>query len=505
MFSQILIANRGEIALRLVRACHDMGICATVVYSEADRDSPAVRLADRSVCIGPSPSEESYLSIQRILEAARETRAEALHPGYGFLSENPDLVTACQANDIVFIGPSAESIRIMGDKVTARKAVIQAGVPVVAGSRDRIRSIRDARDLALEIGYPVLLKASRGGGGKGMRLVQDVSQLERAFELTRGEAAAAFADSSLFLEKYIEHPRHIEVQVLGDRHGTLLHLGERECSIQRRYQKMVEECPSPRVTPKFRRVLGQAALDAARSVDYQSAGTVEFLIDGSSRQEIPPFFFLEMNTRLQVEHPVTEMVYGVDLVKEQIRIAAGLPISFDESPSPRGAAIECRISAEDPAADFLPSPGRITTLVEPSGPGIRCDSGVTQESTIPQDYDPLISKLAAWGRDREEAISRLRRALSEYKIGGIVTTIPFFSSLVRHPQFVEGNLSTQFLEKHDIRVRGQDMEGEHAVPLIAAALIHFMDSRPASGSTAGSTSWRVAGRQDGMRPRYWRS
>jgi len=507
MFSRILIANRGEIAVRIIRACREMGISPAVVYSSADRDSLSVRLADSVCFIGEAPAADSYLSIERILAAAKSLEADAIHPGYGFLSENPLFVRACSEAGITFIGPSAESIEMMGDKVQARRTVEGAGVPVIPGSDRSLEALDEAVRVAGTLGYPVMLKARAGGGGKGVRLIRSVEELKQAFVLTRGEAAASFGDSRVFLEKVVPRPRHIEVQILGDQLGNLVHLGERECSIQRRHQKIVEECPSPRVGVAFREALGEAALSAARASGYFNAGTVEFLVDGSSTEEVPPFYFLEINARLQVEHPVTEMVYGVDLVKEQIRIANGEPLKLQqERLAPRGAAVECRVYAEDPGNDFFPSPGTVSTLLEPSGPGIRNDSGVFQGATIPVDYDPLISKLVAWGGDRAEALQRMTRALHEYKVAGVATTIPFFRVLFRHPEFLKGQLSTEFLEEHallDALANNLDDEVDPAV--IGVALDYYFKAiqTPSTLACRPASQWKQDARLRGLRRGSW--
>ncbi len=504
MFSKLLIANRGEIAVRIIRACRDLGISPVAVYSEADRDSLAVKLADEACPIGPPPAAQSYLDLDRLLEAARASGAEAVHPGYGFLAENAAFAAACERAGLVFVGPYPDSIERMGDKIESRRTVAAAGVPVVPGTEEGVADVEEAARAAQGIGYPVMLKASAGGGGKGMRLLESERHLREHFETTRGEAGSAFGDATVFLEKYVEKPRHIEVQVLGDRQGKLIHLGERECSIQRRHQKVVEECLSPRVGPAFRRRLGEAAVAVARAVGYHNAGTVEFLVDGTSEDEIPPFYFLEMNTRLQVEHPVTEMVTGLDLVAAQIRVAAGepLPLGQDEVRW-RGHALECRVYAEDPFNDFFPSPGRILELFEPSGPGIRNDSGVCTGSPIPLEYDPMISKLVAHGADREQAVARMRRALREYKVAGVRTTIPFFERLLAHPAFVSGDLHTHFIREHGLgRFEG---DGEESVALMAAAVAAWQDSAdtPARRPTAaaGRSAWKEYGR---FRRRYGR-
>ena len=493
MFKKILVANRGEIAVRVIRACRDLGISPVAVYSEADRESLSVTLSDEAYCLGEAPASKSYLDIDKIISAAREADAEAIHPGYGFLAENDDLVRACENNDLVFIGPSAVSMSTMGDKLASRAAVKRAGVPVVPGSDGALQSLDEAVEQAGRIGYPLMLKASAGGGGKGLRLVHSQEDLQEVYETTRGEAESSFKDPTLFFEKYIERPRHIEIQVLGDLKGNLIHLGERECSIQRRHQKVVEECPSPLVGEGFRQRLGGAAIAVARAVDYYNAGTVEFLVDAGVESDSPPFYFLEMNTRLQVEHPVTEMVTGIDLVREQILIAAGQRLQYSQPDVQwQGWALECRIYAEDPRNNFFPSPGTLTTLFEPSGPGIRNDSGVCAGSTIPVHYDPLISKLIAHGRDRSEAIARMRRALKEYKVSGVRTTIPFFDALLSHPEFVKGNLHTHFIEEHGL-IRSSPATEQ--LPVVASALHYYLEkSSRAPGKRAKRSAWKEYGR-----------
>ncbi len=488
MFKKLLIANRGEIAVRIIRACRDLGVSPVVVYSEADRYSLAVQLADQAHPIGGSTASESYLSVDKIIDAALATGCDALHPGYGFLAEDESLVNACTDAGVVFVGPSAASIESMGDKLRSRSLVAAAGVPVVPGTENPVATLEEAAESSREIGYPIMLKASAGGGGKGMRLVRNEDQLRSAFQMTRGEAKAAFSDSTVYLEKYLERPRHIEVQVLGDRHGNLIHLGERECSIQRRHQKLLEECPSPFVGPEMRRDLGEAALAVARAVDYTNADTVEFLVDAASSARPAPFYFLEMNTRLQVEHPVTEMVTGLDLAREQIRIAAGEKLSLSQDDVTwRGAAIECRIYAEDSANNFYPSPGGITLLSDPSGPGIRNDSGVCEGYEIPLEYDPLISKLVAHGRDRAEAIQRMRRALDEYKVAGVRTTIPFFHAVLGHERFLGGDLHTHFIDEHGL-LSGTLQGSDGRLPRMMAALYHYLEAR--EGSSPDSTPGR---------------
>ena len=500
MFRKILIANRGEIAVRIIRACRDLGISPVVVYSEADREALHVTLADEAFEIGPAPSLESYLVIEKLVDAACRSNCQAVHPGYGFLAENSEFASACEEAGVVFIGPSVTSMKVMGDKVASRAAVREAGVPVIPGTSQALDSIQGAESAASEFGYPVMLKASAGGGGKGLRRVKNGRELRSAYEMARSEARESFNDPTLFLEKYLEKPRHVEIQLLGDRHGRLIHLGERECSIQRRHQKLVEECPSTIVSQELRSRLGEAAVSAGEAVDYYNAGTVEFLLDSEFN-----FYFLEMNTRLQVEHPITEMVTGIDLVCEQIRIAAGQKLRYaQEDLLMQGAAIECRVYAEDPHNNFFPSPGRIDSLCEASGPGIRNESGVYAGCHIPIYYDPLISKLIAYGENRGQALSRMRRALGEYKIGGVRTTIPFFEVLFSHPQFVQGNLHTHFIEEH--RLVEKMAEGgleEESVPLIAAAVDYFLRSQTPEMAVTQSSAWKEGSRFSPV-PRRWR-
>ena len=440
MFKKILIANRGEIALRVIRACRELGIGTVAVYSEADRDSLHVRFSDEDICIGPPASRDSYLNIPRIVAAAEITGAEAIHPGYGFLAENAEFAEICDRSGIVFIGPTADQIRRMGDKAEARRTMIEAGVPVVPGSKGAVDDVETARAEAERIGYPVIIKAAAGGGGKGMRVAESADVIENTFTMARNEASAAFNDARVYIERFIQRPRHVEIQVLGDSHGNLVHLGERDCSIQRRHQKLIEESPSPAITPETRQAMGDAAILAGRAIDYSNAGTVEFLLTDSG-----DFFFMEMNTRIQVEHPVTEMVTGVDLVKEQIRSAAGERIGGP--PKLSGHAIECRINAEDPAHDFRPSPGKITAFHAPGGPGIRIDTHVYAGYSVPPYYDSLLGKLIAYGGTREEALGRAYQALEEFIIEGVHTTIPFLRDVLRHPEFVAGNVDTHFLER----------------------------------------------------------
>jgi acetyl-CoA carboxylase biotin carboxylase subunit len=442
VFKKILIANRGEIALRIISACRELDIKTVAIYSEADRDALHVRYADEDVCVGPYPSAASYLNISAIVSAAEITEADAIHPGYGFLSENAYFAEILQDCHIAFIGPSPDAMRRMGDKSLARRTVAAAGVPTVPGSPGPLESVDDAVAFARKAGYPVILKAAAGGGGRGMRVARDERELSNAYETARAEAEKAFANSDVYLEKYLEAPRHIEFQIFGDTQGNVQHLGERECSIQRRHQKLIEEAPSSVLTPDLRRRMGAAAVTAAKAVNYTNAGTIEFLLDAQDR-----FYFMEMNTRLQVEHPVTEEVTGVDMVKEQIAVAAGVPLSFaGRELVPRGHAIEFRVNAEDPVT-FAPSPGRLTAFHPPGGMGVRVDTAAYQGYVIPPHYDSLIAKLIVSGRDREEAISRARRALDLFVIEGIKTSIPMHRRILDDPDFREGRLSTRFMER----------------------------------------------------------
>lgn len=443
MFTRILIANRGEIALRLIRACQEMGIESVAVYSEADRDSLHVKMADEAVCIGGAPASQSYLHLANIISAAVNRGCQAIHPGYGFLAENDYFAELCLANDIKFIGPPAPVIRLLGDKVKGKEMAQQVGVPVVPGSEGAAGTLEDTIVLAESIGYPIIIKASAGGGGRGMRLAHNKSALKEALGMARLEAGAAFGNDEVYIEKYIEEPRHIEIQILGDEHGNIIHLGERDCSLQRRHQKLLEEAPSSFVDEELRSRLGEAALKAARAANYSSAGTVEFLVDKNKN-----FYFIEMNTRVQVEHPVTEMVTGIDIVKEQIRIAAGARLGYrQEDVRTSGWAIECRINAEDPANDFRPSPGLVSNYLPPGGPGIRVDSCIYTGYNIPPFYDSMIAKVIAWGRDREEAIARMRRALQELIVQDVATTIPFHLKVLDNAFFQRGEVYTNFISR----------------------------------------------------------
>jgi acetyl-CoA carboxylase, biotin carboxylase subunit len=441
MFSKVLIANRGEIALRVIAACKEMGLKTVAVHSEADRDSLHVRYADDDVCIGPAASKQSYLSISSIIAAAEITGADAIHPGYGFLSENPhfaEIVGECQ---LTFIGPPAEAIRLMGDKARARETAKRAGVPIIPGSEGAVRTVEEAAGVAQQIGFPVILKAAAGGGGRGMRICWDPSDLQTQYETARTEAERAFGDASVYLEKYLERPRHIEIQVFGDSHGRIVHLGERECSIQRRHQKLIEESPSPAITPEMRQRMGDAAVRLCQAVNYVNAGTIEFLFQDGE------FYFMEMNTRIQVEHPVTEEVTGIDLVKEQIRVAAGEPLSVPMGDFKlRGHAMEFRINAEDPVT-FAPSPGRIRELHIPGGPGVRVDTHIYRDYQVPPHYDSLLAKLVVRGKDRLDTIARGRRALEQFVLEGVKTTIPLHRAILNNEQFIRGDISTRFMDR----------------------------------------------------------
>jgi acetyl-CoA carboxylase, biotin carboxylase subunit len=453
LFQKVLIANRGEIALRIIRACHELGVKTVAVYSEADRESLHVRFADEDVCIGPAAASESYLNIPRIIAAAEVTGAEAIHPGYGFLAENAEFSEICARSELVFIGPTPEQIRLMGDKATARRTMMDVGVPTVPGSEGIIDDMDEARRVAEGIGYPIMIKASAGGGGKGMRIAEKPETFEKLLKAAQVEAQAAFGNAGVYLEKCILKPRHVEIQVFGDSKGKVVHFGERDCSIQRRHQKLLEEAPSPALTPELREEMGQAAVKAAQAIDYVGAGTVEFLLDQDGS-----FYFMEMNTRIQVEHPVTEVCTGVDLVKEQIRVAAGEPLSNPEGAELRGHAIEFRINAEDPARNFAPSPGTIQTFHPPGGPGVRLDTHVYAGYKVPPYYDSLIAKLIVSGRDREEAVVRARHSLDQFIIEGIHTTLPFLRRILDDEAFQRGDVDTGFVA----RVQAEDAARENA-------------------------------------------
>jgi acetyl-CoA carboxylase biotin carboxylase subunit len=445
-FHKVLIANRGEIAVRIIRACKEMGIFTVAVFSEADRDALHVRMADEAYCIGPTLSKDSYLNYTNIMSVATLTEADAIHPGYGFLAENADFAEICESCNITFIGPSPSAISKMGDKSVAKQTMKNAGVPVIPGSDGLVEDLDDAIRIAREIGYPVLIKATAGGGGKGIRIAEDEEALIRQIVSAQQEAQKAFGNAGVYLEKYLTGMKHVEVQILADKHGNVVHLGERDCSIQRRRQKLIEEAPCPVLTPEIRARMGEAAVRAARAVEYSGAGTLEFLLgpDGN-------FYFMEMNTRIQVEHPVTEMITNVDIIKEMIRVAAGEPLSFtQEDVTFNGWSIECRINAENPDKGFLPSPGTVEFYLPPGGTGVRVDSAVYPGYTIPPHYDSMVAKLIVWGRDRQEAIDRMKRALSEFEIDGVHTTIPFHMKLLDHPKFIRGDFDFKFLDEHSL-------------------------------------------------------
>ena len=510
MFKKILIANRGEIAVRIIRACREKGIKSIAVYSDVDRASLHVRKADEAYAIGPAPASESYLNIEKLLDVAKQSGAEAVHPGYGFLSENPRFAQACCDAGVKFIGPSASSMEMMGSKTRARQEMEKAGIPFVPGTARGLRSAEEATQVAERIGYPVMLKAAAGGGGKGMRLVENRGDLASALESAQSEAQRAFGDSEVYIEKYIANPRHIEMQVLADEHGNVVWLGERECSIQRRHQKVLEEAPSPIVDDDMRRRMGEVAVRVAKTAGYTNAGTVEFLVDQKKN-----FYFLEMNTRLQVEHPVTELITGLDLVHLQIDIASGSPLPFlQEDVRLRGHAIECRIYAEDPDNNYFPSPGKITLLLAPSGPGIRRDSGMYEGWTVPIDYDPLLAKLIGYGTDRNQAIGRLVRALNEYFVGGIKTNISLFRGILRDPDFQSANFDTGYLERllaKPIEASTDTAASDREIAAIAAGVFTLLepagvDSNSSSAKTSashGATSdppsgWKQTARQESL-------
>ena len=497
-FRKVLVANRGEIAVRIIRALREMRIASVAVYSDADRNSLAVRMANEAVHLGASASSESYLNIEKILDAARRTGAEAIHPGYGFLSENDEFAAACEHAGIVFIGPPADAIRKVGSKTAARQLAIAAGTPVVPGMDRPVTDLAEAHRVADEIQYPVILKAAAGGGGKGMRRVNSALELEAGLRDASSEAERSFKSSEVYIEKLVTKPRHIEIQVLGDRDGHIIHLGERECSLQRRHQKVVEECPSPVMLehPELREKMGEAALRVARAAGYYNAGTCEFLVD-----EDRNFYFLEMNTRLQVEHPVTELVTGLDLVHWQLRIAAGEPLTLQQRDiSWRGSAMECRIYAEEPEQNYMPSPGKIVDLREPSGPGIRLDSGVYPGWTVPMEYDPLLAKLAVWSEDRPTTIQRMARAIREYSVVGIQSNLRLFQEILDDPQFIAGDLHTGFLD--EMMKRRTKAEPDEALRDIAYILAAWHSSRNQTRRTETvniTTRWRDAGMKELLR------
>lgn len=499
--NKILIANRGEIAVRVMRSCKEMGINTVAVFSEADRTSKHVWYADEAYCIGPAPSKESYLNFEKIIEVAKKHAVDAIHPGYGFLSENSQFAERCQQEGIVFIGPTAQTMDLMGDKISARKQMIKAGVPVVPGTEKGLESADEAVEVATKIGFPVMIKASMGGGGKGIRLVHSAEEVREAYLNAKSESLSSFGDDTVYIEKFVEEPHHIEFQILGDTHGNVIHLCERECSIQRRNQKIVEETPSPFVTPALRKEMGEKAVLAAKSVNYIGAGTIEFLVDKHRN-----FFFLEMNTRLQVEHPITEEVVGVDLVKEQIKIAQGLPLSLKQDEVlQRGHAIELRICAEDPDMNFMPCPGVIKKMLEPSGIGVRIDSYTYEGYEIPIHYDPMIGKLIIWAVNRQYAIERMRRVLNEYKITGLKTNIAYLKSIIDVDDFVKGTYDTGFLAKHGDNLNGLGKESTtetENVALIAAYIdyiVNLEENTTGGGSDAQPVNrWRNFGIHKGI-------
>ncbi len=501
MFKKILIANRGEIAVRVIRTCREMGIRTVAVYSDVDRKALHVQMADEAYRAGPAAATESYLCIERILEIAKTADAAAIHPGYGFLSENADFAAACAEAQVKFIGPGARAIRRMGSKTAAREAMRAAGVPIVPGTASAVSGLDEALAVASDVGYPVMLKAQAGGGGKGMRLVASGEALPSALKQAKAEARQAFGDEAVYIEKAIVRPRHVEVQILADEHGNVIHLGERECSLQRRHQKVIEETPSPLVeaNPAVRTVLCEAAVKAAPACGYTNAGTVEFLMTADCN-----FYFLEMNARLQVEHPVTELVTGIDLVREQILIAAGEKLRYaQEDIDPRGHAMECRIYAEDPDTGFMPAPGRITALREPAGPGIRLDSGAYEGWQVPLEYDPMIAKLAAWAATRGEAIAKLRSAVEEYRIGGIRTTLGFFREVLNDRAFVSGDIDTGFIARW-MAARPDKFEKElrpaAAAAILAAMTANRRDSeKPSEANMTASSHWKTEGRRKALR------
>jgi acetyl-CoA carboxylase biotin carboxylase subunit len=508
LFSKVLIANRGEIALRVIRACQELGIRTVAVYSEADVRAPHVREADEAVLIGPAPSSDSYLRGDKIIEAAKETRADAIHPGYGFLSEREWFARAVRDAGIVWIGPPAEAIAAMGSKTAARTLAVANGVPVVPGTTEPLADAKEAAKVAKKFGYPILLKAAAGGGGKGMRVVSSPKELANALDAARREAKSAFGDDAVYVEKFVERPRHVEIQILADSHGTVLSLGERECSVQRRHQKMIEEAPSVAVSAELRKKMGETAVRAARAAGYVNAGTCEFLLDGNG-----DFYFLEMNTRLQVEHPVTELVTGIDLVQWQIRIAAGEKLPFrQEDITPRGWAMECRITSEDASDNFLPSTGRIDYLHLPSGPGVRWDGGIESGSEVVRYYDPMLAKLIVWGADRQQAVTRMRRALVDLIIMGVETSRDFHIRVMDDDEFRRGDIDIQWLERRLASILERPAAGGTVeVAAIAAALLAEGDRRARNASVASTTapgsastapaadSWKQAARLDALR------
>ena len=502
MIRKVLIANRGEIAVRIIRACREMGVKSVAIFSDIDRKALHVRLADEAYLVGAAQAAQSYLNMDRIMEVAKESGADAIHPGYGFFAENYDFVKRVESEGLIFIGPPAEAVKLLGDKVAARKTMRSSGVPIVPGTEVEIGSDDQGASIADEVGFPILIKAVGGGGGKGMRIVREKDQLKSALRAASSEAKSAFADPRIYIEKYLERPRHVEIQILADKFGNVIHLGERECSIQRRHQKVIEESPSPVVDQKMRKAMGEAAVTAAKASGYVNAGTIEFLVDSDRN-----FYFLESNTRLQVEHPVTEMVTGVDLAKEQIRIASGERLSYQqEDVQWRGSAIECRIYAEDPENNFLPSTGKVHSYWEPSGPGIRVDSGLYEGAEVSLFYDPLISKLLAWDENRGEAIQRMKRALLEYRISGVATTVPFHLKVMENRKFQAGEIHTHFIEEEFEKEKPSEAKGEdelrQAIAVFSALLDYQEKKRVKPVLSKGKTEesrWKIEGRRMGLR------
>ena len=499
MFHKILVANRGEIAVRVLRACRELGVSSVTVYSDADRNALHTSYADEVYYIGPAPATESYLKIEKIIDIAKKSKAEAIHPGYGFLAENTEFAKACEKSGIVFIGPTSKAIKLLGDKIASKKTMIAAGIPVIPGSDGEIKEEKKALKIAEQIGFPVLIKAAGGGGGKGMRVVREKKELASSMKQAMNEAKSTFGNPTIFIEKFLESPRHIEFQIIADNHGNVVHLFERECSVQRRHQKLIEESPSVIMTPELRTRMGTAAVKAVKVSNYTNAGTVEFMVDKKKN-----FYFLEMNTRLQVEHPVTEMITGIDIVKEQLKISSGEKLSLKQSDiKMNGSAIECRISAEDPENNFVPSTGKIIEIKEPGGPGVRIESGVYEGFEVPIFYDPLIAKLLVWAPTRQEAIVRMKRALNEYRIRGIKTSIPFHLLVMDNPKFVAGDYDTTFIDK----VLGKVEYKKHyyEIAAISSAIGKILNEKRATVSAAkkeaGVNPWKLSSRLKMMRRR----
>ncbi|MCK4338540.1 MAG: acetyl-CoA carboxylase biotin carboxylase subunit [Candidatus Cloacimonetes bacterium] len=497
MIKKVLVANRGEIAVRILRACKEMDISTVTVYSDADRTALHTLYADEVYYLGPSPATESYLKIENIIEIAKKSSAEAIHPGYGFLAENTEFASKCEENNLVFIGPNSKAIKLLGDKIASKKTMTRAGIPVIPGGKDEVKNEDEAIEIAQEIGFPVLIKATGGGGGKGMRVVREKTELAGAIKQARNEAKSAFGNPAVFIEKFLESPRHIEFQILADNYGNVIHLGERECSVQRRHQKLIEESPSAIMTDELREKMGNAAVQAVKASNYTNAGTVEFMVDKNNN-----FYFLEMNTRLQVEHPVTELVTGIDIVKEQLKIASGEKLSLkQEDIKINGSAIECRISAEDPENNFVPSTGKIIELIEPGGPGVRVESGIYEGFEVPIYYDPLIGKLLVWAPTRQEAIVRMKRALQEYRIRGIKTSIPFHLIVMNNTEFIAGNYDTTFIDNvlRKIEYKKKNYEIAAIAATIGKILREQRTTVVKSERKPGINPWKLAARQAMMR------